>query len=222
MMTEEASNSFLKTLEEPPPGNIIILKVVEPLDLLSTIISRCQKIPFHPLTHNVIKNYLVEQLGQDDDTAWIAAGISEGSLGKAVKFCEEGFLNERKESLDNMMKLQKMSSVQVLDMAVTYSKKYLKKAQEEEGYMDLFELIGIWKTYYRDMLLLKVHGNYEILVNRDYSEFFKKLSEGYDKDSLIESIFLIDGYQRDLQKNPNTGLMMEKMLLELKALNQIN
>ena len=36
------------------------------------------------------------------------------------------------------------------------------------------------------------------------------------------SFFLVDNYQRDLLRNPNTGLMMEKMLLELKALNQVN
>ena len=222
MMTEEAANSFLKTLEEPPPGNIIVLKVVDPLDLLPTIISRCQKVPFHPLTHNVIQNYLVEHLGQDDNRAWIAAGISEGSLGRAVEICEEGFLDERKELIDHIIRLQEMSSVQVLDMAIDYSKKYSKKARIDQVNIDLFEITGIWKTYYRDMLLANVHGNYEMLINRDYSDMFKKLSGRYNADKLIESFFLIDGYQRDLLKNPNTGLMMEKMLLELKTLNRVN
>jgi DNA polymerase III gamma/tau subunit len=45
-MTEEAANAFLKTLEEPPPGNILVLNVTEPLDLLPTILSRCQRFLF--------------------------------------------------------------------------------------------------------------------------------------------------------------------------------
>ena len=222
MMTEEAANSFLKTLEEPPPGNIIVLKVVDPLDLLPTIISRCQKVPFHPLTHDIIQNYLVEYLGQDNNTAWIAAGISEGSLGRAVEICEEGFLSERKELLSHIMKLQQMSGDQVLRMAIEYNKKYTKKASGGQVSMDLHGVTGVWKTYFRDLLLAKIHGNNDMYINRDYSETFKKLSEGYVADGLIESFFLIDEYQRDLKRNPNTGLMMEKMLLELKVINRVN
>lgn len=222
MMTEEAANSFLKTLEEPPHGNIIVLKVVDPLDLLPTIISRCQKVPFHPLTREVIRKYLVEQLDQDDNTAWLAAGISEGSLGRAVEICEEGFLDERKDLIQDIMKLPDMSRVQVLDMAIECNKKYTKKAKGDQANIDLYGVTGIWKTYFRDLLLSKVHGNYELLVNRDYSDILDKLSARYDADKLIKSFFLIDGYQRDLLRNPNTGLMIEKMLLELKSLNRFN
>jgi DNA polymerase-3 subunit delta' len=222
MMTEEAANSFLKTLEEPPPGNIIVLKVVDPLDLLPTIISRCQKVPFHPLPREEIKKYIAEQLDQDANTAWLAAGISEGSLGRAVEICEEGFLDQRRELIQDIMRLHDMTSVQVLDMAIEFNKKYSKKAKGDQANIDLYGVTGIWKTYFRDLLLSKVHGNYELLVNRDYSDIFGKLSERYDAEKLIESFFLIDGYQRDLLRNPNTGLMIEKMLLELKAINQLN
>ena len=222
MMTEEAANSFLKTLEEPPPGNIIILKVVDPLDLLPTIISRCQKIPFHPLTREVIKKYLVEQLGQDENMAWLAAGISEGSLGWAVEVFETGFLDDRKELIQDIMKLKDLSRVEVLDMAIECNKKYSKKAKVDQISIDLYSVTGVWKTYFRDLLLIKVHGNDELLVNRDYLDMFAKLTEKYDSDKLIESFFILDGYQRDMLRNPNTGLMMEKMLLELKMLNQFN
>ena len=222
MMTEEAANSFLKTLEEPPPGNIIILKVVDPLDLLPTIISRCQKIPFHPLAREVIKEYLEEQLGLDENMAWLAAGISEGSLGRAVEICEEGFLDDRKVLIQDIIKLNKLSRVEVLDMAIECNKKYSKKAKVDQANIDLYSVTSVWKTYFRDLLLIKVHGNYELLVNRDYLDMFVKLTEKYDPDKLIESFFIIDGYQRDLLRNPNTGLMMEKMLLELKTLNQLN
>ncbi len=220
MMTDEAANSFLKTLEEPPPGNIIVLKVVDPLDLLPTIISRCQKVPFHPLSHSAVKNHLIKELGYDENTAWLAAGVSEGSLGRAVEICEEGFMEERNELLRHIMMLHRMSIVQVLNMAIEYNKTYSKKTQASR--IDLYSLTGIWKTYFRDLLLTKVHGNHELLVNRDCSDRLAQIAEMYDADRLIESFFLVDNYQRDLLRNPNTGLMLEKMLLELKTLNQVN
>ncbi len=76
MMTEEAANSFLKTLEEPPSGNIIVLKVVDPRDLLPTIVSRCQRVPFNPLDRDTIRIILFAHHNQDDNNAFLAAGNS--------------------------------------------------------------------------------------------------------------------------------------------------
>lgn len=219
MMTVEAANSFLKTLEEPPPGNIIVLKVVDPFDLLPTIISRCQKVSFQPLPDKLVENYLIDMIAQDKNTAELAAGISDGSLGRAIEICESEFLAERKELLLPVMKLQDLSKVQVLNMAIDYNKKFSKKTKGGTVSIDLYGLTGIWKTYFRDLLLAKVKDSHDMLINKDYSDVFGKLSEKYDADKLIESFFLVDNYQRDLLRNPNTGLMMEKMLLELKELN---
>ncbi len=48
-MRREAGNSLLKLLEEPPPDNILLLTADESVQLLTTIVSRCQVIPFYPL-----------------------------------------------------------------------------------------------------------------------------------------------------------------------------
>jgi DNA polymerase III subunit delta' len=219
MMTVEAANSFLKTLEEPPPGNIIVLKVVDPYDLLTTIVSRCQRVPFHPLNRDIIKDYLVEHHNQEDNTAYLTAGIADGSLGRAIEICEEGFLDTRRELIDLFLKIKEMTGNQVVEMAIEHGKKYAKKGQEDQADIDLYGVIGIWKTCLRDLLIATVNGNYDMMENRDFSDRIERLAAGYDADKLIESFFLVDNYQRDLLRNPNTGLLMEKMLLELKALN---
>ena len=54
MLTEHASNAFLKTLEEPPPHAIFILCTTEPHKILPTIISRCQRFDFRRLTSETI------------------------------------------------------------------------------------------------------------------------------------------------------------------------
>ncbi len=219
MMTEEAANSFLKTLEEPPPGNIIVLKVVDPRDLLPTIVSRCQRVPFNPLDRDIIRDYLVAHHNQDDNTAYLAAGIADGSLGRAIEICEEGFLDARRELLEHILGLKDMPASQAVELAFEYGKKYSRKAQEDQSGIDLYGVIGIWKSCLRDMLLVTIGGNYDMMENRDYREMIAGLAAKHDADKLIESFFLLEDCQRDLIRNPNPGLLVEKMLLELKALN---
>ena len=66
-MNLQASNTFLKTLEEPPGQTIIILIASNPNQLLPTIISRCQALKFHPLTTNEVKEILLKKLQADPE-----------------------------------------------------------------------------------------------------------------------------------------------------------
>ena len=60
MLTTEAFNALLKTLEEPPAHAIFILATTEPRKVLPTILSRCQRFDFHPLTATTIGKRLQE------------------------------------------------------------------------------------------------------------------------------------------------------------------
>lgn len=82
-MTEEAANSFLKILEEPPQGNILILNVTEPLDLLPTIVSRCQKVPFLPISTHLIADWIKEKKNMEDLVQGLAPYESERS-GRSI------------------------------------------------------------------------------------------------------------------------------------------
>ena len=61
-MGEEASNAFLKTLEEPPAQTVIVLLCAEPQRLLPTILSRCLKISFGPTTEHSRSPYQAKLL----------------------------------------------------------------------------------------------------------------------------------------------------------------
>lgn len=219
MMTEEAANSFLKSLEEPPQGNIFILKTIEPLDLLPTILSRCQKIPFRPLPLSLIETWLIHERGMEKERASLIARISEGSLGRSIHIAETGFLEERQKHLMTVIDLPAMSRVQALEMAIEYSGKKKRGPQENlPEDPDLFDIMGMWKTWYRDLILLRVNGPPDMLVNIDFSRKLKNLSKRFTIKKLVDSFLLVDQTQRDLMRNPNTGLMMEDMMLRLKGL----
>ena len=101
-LSEEAANCLLKTLEEPPPGAVIILVGTTLERQLPTIRSRCQIIRFSPLADDIVKQVIqLEQQynGQDlmDSTLDDIASIAQGSLSKARLFLDEELTSFRKQ-----------------------------------------------------------------------------------------------------------------------------
>jgi DNA polymerase-3 subunit delta' len=87
-LAEEAANCLLKTLEEPPPGAVIILVGTGPERQLPTIRSRCQLIRFGPLGTDVVRRLLADELAHaGDETSPVgiaaAAAASGGSIDRA-------------------------------------------------------------------------------------------------------------------------------------------
>jgi DNA polymerase-3 subunit gamma/tau len=94
MITKEASNAFLKTLEEPPPHAIFILATTEPHKVLSTILSRCQRFDFHRLSQSSViskLNLICEKEGIHivPDALRLIAKVTTGSLRDAENLLEQ-------------------------------------------------------------------------------------------------------------------------------------
>jgi len=94
MLTPEACNAFLKTLEEPPQNVVFILATTDPSRLPSTIVSRCQRFDFHLLTVNQIRQRLKQILKQekwqsDDEAITLIARLADGSLRDALGILEQ-------------------------------------------------------------------------------------------------------------------------------------
>jgi len=219
-MTAEAANSLLKTLEEPPPGNILVLKATEPLDLLPTIVSRCQRVPFQPLPVDDMVYWLVEQKGVDAEMAAVLARVSGGSLGRALKMCKGDFFDKRQEWLQRLIRLPGLSGEKALEMALECAQEDRKtgsKASEtwETGLMDMLE---VWETWYRDLLLVRVGGGKHLMINVDFSHKLKNIAGKLRVQNLINSILAVDQSQRDLRRMRNTKLVMEHAVLSLRRL----
>ncbi len=218
-MTEEAANAFLKTLEEPPERNILILNVTEPLDLLQTIVSRCQKVPFRPIPVYLIAHWLKEKKQLDDDQALLLAKISEGSLGRAIAMSGGDFLEMRQDYLYKLINLPELSSDRVLEMVLEYAGKDKRKELDPSGNAGILEILSVWKTWYRDLLLLNTGGPEKLLLNIDFTHKLKKTAKICNMNNLIESFQVLDTAQRDLLQTRNLDLVMENAGLTLKRLS---
>ena len=93
-MNQEAANSFLKTLEEPPADSILILITSRPFALLSTIVSRCQRLRFQPLTSAQIRQFLSRTASLSGEDAKMLALISLGRLGIVLETSVDGIREE--------------------------------------------------------------------------------------------------------------------------------
>lgn len=94
MLTTDASNALLKTLEEPPPHAIFVLATTEPHKLLPTILSRCQRFDFRRLSHKAViaKLTLVsheEGISIEPQALKLIAGAVSGSLRDAENVLQQ-------------------------------------------------------------------------------------------------------------------------------------
>ena len=102
-MNDEAANAFLKTLEEPPEGSVLILIGTSAELQLDTIISRCRVVRFDPLTAGELAAVLVEQgvVGEARDADRLAV-LGEGSVARARGLADPTLADFRRALFDDI------------------------------------------------------------------------------------------------------------------------
>lgn len=129
-MNAAAQNALLKTLEEPPADTVFVLTSSRPSLLLSTIVSRCRIIRFHPLTEDGTRKRLRE-LGIPENEIGSRARLCEGCIGRALSMKEDAM--QRQQEL-----AQTLFSVRSLQNVAEAVKTY---KDEKETRMELMEFL---------------------------------------------------------------------------------
>ena len=102
-LNDEAANAFLKTLEEPPPGAVLILIGTSADVQLPTIVSRCQVVRFDPLPAADVAALLQEQGVVPDATeAARLAALADGSLRRALGLADPDLDGFRRAMIDEL------------------------------------------------------------------------------------------------------------------------
>ncbi|HSV30932.1 MAG TPA: DNA polymerase III subunit [Atribacteraceae bacterium] len=99
LMTEEAANCILKSLEEPPPASLILMITTRPENLLPTLLSRCRQIVFSYPSSEEINKYLSDIKGVASHTAEILSREAAGKIGDALKL-QEAFQSMKESFLE--------------------------------------------------------------------------------------------------------------------------
>jgi len=204
--TPNAANALLKTLEEPQAGTVLILLTSHTEKLLTTIRSRCQILPFSRLLKTQMATILKQKLELSDTEANILAALSEGSFKKALGSNRELFLKKRTELIQSLSALRAGSTIPIFAFATEL------EAEKES----INDILDIFQTFYRDVLLLKQQGNKQ-LVNIDMLETLQQQNNSTTTTSLLTKLKALDSARQHLQRNVNTSLALEVMLMRITS-----
>lgn len=91
LMSKEAQNALLKSLEEPPEGIIFVLITHKPEFLLPTIYSRCWEVLFTSLSNDILEEILVTKFNVENSIASEISPFAEGSIHTAIELLNHGF-----------------------------------------------------------------------------------------------------------------------------------
>ncbi len=202
-----AGNALLKTLEEPSSQALLILLTPLPENLLTTIRSRCQRLPFTRLPRTEIERVLREQLSLDEAQGHILAALSEGSFERALGRDRDLYLERRRDLLKALTALSAGSVSPTFELARSLS-------EEKDLLPDILE---IFQAFYRDLLLLHHGSGEEELVNIDLREKLHRVAAREDTASLLRKLDALAGCRRQLARNVNRQLALEVLLLRLAA-----
>ena len=140
MLTNEAFNALLKTLEEPPPQVIMILATTEYQKLPETIISRCQRFDFRNVSNSEVVKRLKsisenEEINCKEEILWFIADNASGSLRDACNLLEQLSTAFDEITIDNARELfgiiDENLSLELLSLILNNEKQsLLEKLQE--------------------------------------------------------------------------------------------
>ena len=120
-MNDEAANAFLKTLEEPPSGAVLILIGTSAELQLETIVSRCQIVRFERLPEPELAELLLESgvAGDAADAARLAA-LGEGSVSRAMGLADPELERFRRELIDEISAEHRFDPTELADRLAAF------------------------------------------------------------------------------------------------------
>jgi len=208
-MNEEASNAFLKTLEEPPAGNILILTATAPRDLPPTIVSRCQQLAFQLVPDEGIIQWLVKKFQTPLEEAALISKKAEGRPGRAADLIKANYYEKYRNWLDHIIDIKSITPDKILDMAAS-----LDKSADDDG--EVNDIFLAWEEWFRDILSVKISKDTEIIYDDIYADSVKTHANLYSIKNLTEKILLIDNARKELDGSRNSKLVIQNLLFRLQ------
>lgn len=204
--TLSAANALLKTLEEPAAQAVLVLTATDPGALLPTIVSRCQMLALRPLATSLITEALQTVWQATPEQAELLAQLSAGRLGWAVRAStDQELLTRRERHLQELVELLGMGRAERLAYAQQLSR---------DGAL-LREVLILWLTVWRDLLLLQSGAAQTKIMNLDWRERLQALAAHSSLAQASDMVVRLRTALINLERNVNPRLNLEVLLLKL-------
>lgn len=204
-MGPEASNTILKTLEEPTGETMLILTTSRPDALLSTIVSRCQRVRFDPLTDADISAALKERHGVPQETATLVARLAGGSYTVAVELLGADLAALRKDVVDFIRTTLGSNRVNI----ASHIEK-LAADKDRDFVVRYLRLMSIW---FRDAFVLANGGR---IINLDQQDDLQRFVAKFGTADLRGVLAALDRSISLIYKNGYIPLVLLQLAVTLR------
>ena len=228
MLTTEAFNALLKTLEEPPDRVLFILATTEPHKVPATIQSRCQRYDFHRITVTEIRDRLVHVCAEsgiaaDEDALGIIAVQADGGMRDALSILDqctalaEGTLTAERvqEALGLVGRawIEKMA-LQIADRAaaplITQLGELLQNGRE------LRQILAELAQYFRSLMIVGVGGTLGSAELPDgQAEALREAAARFTQEEIMVILRKLNEAMQEIRVSPQPRIAAESMLIGL-------
>ena len=235
MLSKQAENAFLKTLEEPPPHIVFILATTEKNKILPTILSRCQIYDFNRIKDSEINNCLKdickkEGFEFEDEAVSIISRKSDGSLrdsltilDRIVSFTNKNITTEKTSALLNILDNESYLNISknifekdLISSIISFNKIC------EKGFNEKDFLTGL-ASHFRNILISKSNESHSLFeFSNEIMNSFIEQGNMISNSELVDHITIVESSIFKYNQVENKKLLVEITLMKLCKVNQSN
>ncbi len=227
MLTTEAFNALLKTIEEPPDFTVFILATTEAQKIPATILSRCQRLDFKRITAAEIKEHLkyiagLEEVIIDERTLSYVARVADGSMRDSISLLDQLISYRGKQitftdlldllgttDFNSLAELVDILAARNLDSALKYLDNLLAAGR------NMLQVNKELVDYLRNLLLAKLGAVKAIEVSDENLVKLQEQSKKFPLDELKKMLLLFSKAEADMRWQQNAKLIFELALIEI-------
>ena len=207
-MNQQAQNSLLKVLEEPPEYVIIFLLCSDETALLETILSRVIRIRLKPRTDSMVKEHLRDRFTDSEEEGLdLAVAFSRGNVGRAEDILSGKELSGVYDAVSDICRnIKHMDAGRIAYQA--------HRLSEELG--DTDEVLDLLQLWYRDLMMYKVTRDIGGLLFKTERKAMMEIAPICSYEGIEEIMDAIETCRVRLSANVNPELCFELLLLKMK------
>ncbi|MCK4967229.1 DNA polymerase III subunit gamma/tau, partial [bacterium] len=228
MLTTQAFNALLKTLEEPPESVVFIFATTQPFQVPATILSRCQRfdfkrIPLVDISSQIKRICETEKVTIDDDALLIIAKKADGAMRDAQSILDQVVSFSGSEiTTENVTSVLGLVEQELFfDVTDTITSKDLKNGLSlsqniiNRGY-DLEEFFAGLLEHFRNILVAKITGSADLIETSDnFKKKYIDTASHFSEDDVLRLITLGSQAEQSVKKSSHPALRMETALLKM-------
>jgi len=231
MLTQEAFNALLKTLEEPPDYVVFILATTEANKLPATILSRCMRLDFRRVPEKVIASGM-KKICQDmdidvtDSALRIIAANADGSVRDGLSILDQCITGaegkvDAEEVLDYLGASGEDVLIELTDMILKgrTAEAISRLSQVLEDGKDVRQLIRDWIQHYRNLLMTRFIRDPQEVINLSVENIdrIRQQAQMMEPEEITRGIMELSKTMNDARWSPKPRILLELCVVNLSA-----